>query len=117
MPDGRIGAPGCFLERRLSSSSRHYENPATGWGFFLAQFPETPPELPRPASYAGSMNDDCEAYKFTKAPFSARQVDRKTAQMMVEAAAAHLRCQQTLAKSVLLNGRIFFREKFSEDKQ
>ncbi len=100
-----------FVQKQTLRKPRH------GLGFSLHNSQKLRHSFPRPASYAGGMNDDCEAYKFTKAPFSARQVDRKTAQMIVEAAAAHLRCQQTLAKSVLLNGRIFFREKFSEDKQ
>ncbi len=55
-------------------------------GLFFAHSPETPTDLPQPASYAPRMDD--EAYEFSHALYLARQLDRETAQMIVEAAEA-----------------------------
>ena len=59
-------------------------------GFFFAHSPETPADIPGPTAHAARMDDDREAYEFAHALHLARQVDRETAQLIVDAAEAGL---------------------------
>ena len=61
-------------------------------GIFFAESPDTHAHLPGPPVHAARMDDDREAYEFSYALYSARQVDWEAAQMIVEAGRIRIAC-------------------------
>ncbi len=58
--------------------------------FFFPHSPETPTDLPQPASYAARMDDDRAAFEFAYALYQAQQVDQSSDRLRNWAQASYI---------------------------